>query len=210
MCVIRRTIAYLCINIIKFDAVDFSERRSEEVISFFWRSVYVRWDIMIFHWRQWKWQTHFALLQEYQFCHLLPFAKVGQNGSDLLPLYFHLSTANVICHSGEGEGRYRGMKMTSWSSHIVVVVTSIIYWIESSQILKLVASSDKNKQIRECSASWLLIDLFPIVHVCNYANSLHESLILINHKFVRKRFSFFLLRSEHCTRADAKRQITVR
>ena len=26
---------------INFDAVDFSERRSEEVISFFWRSVYV-------------------------------------------------------------------------------------------------------------------------------------------------------------------------
>ena len=25
---------------INFDAVDFSERRSEEVISFFWRSVY--------------------------------------------------------------------------------------------------------------------------------------------------------------------------
>ena len=27
---------------INFDAVDFSERRSEEVISFFWRSVYYR------------------------------------------------------------------------------------------------------------------------------------------------------------------------
>ena len=26
---------------INFDKVDFSERRSEEVISFFWRSVYV-------------------------------------------------------------------------------------------------------------------------------------------------------------------------
>ena len=26
---------------IKFDAVDFSERRPEEVISFFWRSVYM-------------------------------------------------------------------------------------------------------------------------------------------------------------------------
>ena len=25
---------------------------------------YVRWDIMILHWRQWKWQTNFALLQE--------------------------------------------------------------------------------------------------------------------------------------------------
>ena len=40
MCVIRRIIAYLCLNMINFDAVDFSERRSEEVISFFWRSVY--------------------------------------------------------------------------------------------------------------------------------------------------------------------------
>ena len=27
---------------INFDAVDFSERRPEEVISFFWRSVYFR------------------------------------------------------------------------------------------------------------------------------------------------------------------------
>ena len=41
MCVIRRIIAYLCLNMINFDAVDFSERRSEEVISFFWRSVYM-------------------------------------------------------------------------------------------------------------------------------------------------------------------------
>ena len=32
---------------IKFDAVDFSERRSEEVINFFWRSVYVA-DLL--HW----------------------------------------------------------------------------------------------------------------------------------------------------------------
>ena len=35
--------ANLCLNMINFDAVDFSERRSEEVISFFWRSVYVQW-----------------------------------------------------------------------------------------------------------------------------------------------------------------------
>ena len=32
--------AYLCPNIINFDSVNFSERRPEEVISFFWRSVY--------------------------------------------------------------------------------------------------------------------------------------------------------------------------
>ena len=34
MCFIRRTVAYLCLNI-NFHAVDFSERRSEEVISLF-------------------------------------------------------------------------------------------------------------------------------------------------------------------------------
>ena len=38
---VRRTIAYLCLNMIDFVVVDFSERRSEEVISFFWRSVYI-------------------------------------------------------------------------------------------------------------------------------------------------------------------------
>ena len=37
---LRSIKAYLCPNIIKFDSVDFSERRPEEVISFFWRSVY--------------------------------------------------------------------------------------------------------------------------------------------------------------------------
>ena len=31
MCFIRITIAYLCLNVITFDAVDFSERHSEEV-----------------------------------------------------------------------------------------------------------------------------------------------------------------------------------
>ena len=41
MCFTKRTIAYLCLNMINFDVVDFSERRSEEVISFFWRSVYL-------------------------------------------------------------------------------------------------------------------------------------------------------------------------
>ena len=32
--------AYLCLNI-NFDGVNFSERRSEKVISFFWRSVQI-------------------------------------------------------------------------------------------------------------------------------------------------------------------------
>ena len=36
---LRSIKAYLCPNIINFDSVDFSERRPEEVISFFWCSV---------------------------------------------------------------------------------------------------------------------------------------------------------------------------
>ena len=38
---LRSIKAYLCPNMINFDAVDISEHRPEEVISFFWRSVYV-------------------------------------------------------------------------------------------------------------------------------------------------------------------------
>ena len=37
---LRSIKAYLCPNIINFDSVDFSERRPDKVISFFWRSVY--------------------------------------------------------------------------------------------------------------------------------------------------------------------------
>ena len=42
MCLImnRKNYSFLCPNMIYFDAVDFSECRSKEVISFFWRSVY--------------------------------------------------------------------------------------------------------------------------------------------------------------------------
>ena len=32
MCFMRRTVAYLCSALMNFDAVDFSERRSEEVM----------------------------------------------------------------------------------------------------------------------------------------------------------------------------------
>ena len=39
--VIQLTISYLCPNMNHFDSVDFSERHSEEIISFFWRSVYI-------------------------------------------------------------------------------------------------------------------------------------------------------------------------
>ena len=39
MCLVRGTIAKLCPNMINFGALDFRECRSEEVISFFWRSV---------------------------------------------------------------------------------------------------------------------------------------------------------------------------
>ena len=38
---LRSIKAYLCLNMINFDAVDFSERRPEEMISFFSRSVYI-------------------------------------------------------------------------------------------------------------------------------------------------------------------------
>ena len=38
---LRSIKAYLCPNIIEFDSVDFRERRPEEVISFFWCSVYL-------------------------------------------------------------------------------------------------------------------------------------------------------------------------
>ena len=36
---------------IEFDALDFSERHSEEVIGFFWRSVYMFWLLwrFVFH-----------------------------------------------------------------------------------------------------------------------------------------------------------------
>ena len=37
---LRNIKGYLCPNINHFDSKDFSERRPEEVISFFWRSVY--------------------------------------------------------------------------------------------------------------------------------------------------------------------------
>ena len=40
MCFIRRTIPYLFLNMIKFDAVDFNERRSEEVMFVLTFSVY--------------------------------------------------------------------------------------------------------------------------------------------------------------------------
>ena len=39
---LRSIKAYLCPTMINFDAVDFSERHPEEVISFFWRSVYIK------------------------------------------------------------------------------------------------------------------------------------------------------------------------
>ena len=41
MCLLRIHLPNLCPNMNHFDSVDFSECHSEEVISFFWRSVYV-------------------------------------------------------------------------------------------------------------------------------------------------------------------------
>ena len=48
---LRSIKTYLCPNIINFDAVDFSERRPQEVISFFWRSVYLNIiSILVRYW----------------------------------------------------------------------------------------------------------------------------------------------------------------
>ena len=45
---LRSIKAYLCPNIINFDGVDFSGRRPEKVISFFWRSVYINeWFMLV-------------------------------------------------------------------------------------------------------------------------------------------------------------------
>ena len=41
VCLLRIKFPYLCLKLNHFDAVDFSECHSEEVISFFWRSVYI-------------------------------------------------------------------------------------------------------------------------------------------------------------------------
>ena len=55
---LRSIKAYFCPNIIKFDSVDFSERRPEEVISFFWRSVYIAHILSILHIFLQKDKTH--------------------------------------------------------------------------------------------------------------------------------------------------------
>ena len=49
---IRSTKAYLCPNMTHFVAVDFSECRSEEVISFFWSSVCSYYLVNIFYWNK--------------------------------------------------------------------------------------------------------------------------------------------------------------
>ena len=43
MCFKSSIIAYLCRNMIDFNVVGFSEHCSEEVISFFWHSYFLRW-----------------------------------------------------------------------------------------------------------------------------------------------------------------------
>ena len=48
MCLIRITIANLCPNMIHFGAYHISECHSEEVISFFWRSVYYYTENLVF------------------------------------------------------------------------------------------------------------------------------------------------------------------
>ena len=54
MCLLRINLPNLCPNMNHFDAVDFSECHSEEVISFFWRSVYLNLlspKLYIFSWK---------------------------------------------------------------------------------------------------------------------------------------------------------------
>ena len=57
---------------------------------------HVTQDITIFHQRQWKWQAHFALLQEMSLCHLLPFAKVGQSRIRNVPVVCFPNTLTSI------------------------------------------------------------------------------------------------------------------
>ena len=59
---LRSIKAYLCPNMIIFDAVDFSKRRPEEVISFFWRSVY-----MTLIWNSKVCTTYYVFKQVLQF-----------------------------------------------------------------------------------------------------------------------------------------------
>ena len=49
MCLLRINLPNLCPNMNNFDVVDFSECHSEEVISFFWRSVYFRCPLTFVH-----------------------------------------------------------------------------------------------------------------------------------------------------------------
>ena len=42
MCLVKSIIANICPIMINFYALDFNVCRSEEVISFFWRSVYIK------------------------------------------------------------------------------------------------------------------------------------------------------------------------
>ena len=52
---------------------------------------YVRYDIMIFHWRQCKWQTHFALLREMSLLSLASFCQIRAEMSlmEPNPIYEH-------------------------------------------------------------------------------------------------------------------------
>ena len=49
MCVLGKTVAYLCLNMINFDEVDFSESRSEEVIISFFEAQCMTQLHLIFH-----------------------------------------------------------------------------------------------------------------------------------------------------------------
>ena len=67
MCLLRINLPNLCPNMNHFDVVDFSECHSEEVISFFWRSVYMYMYFIL--------QTFINLL--HQFHNLLKFRHIS-------------------------------------------------------------------------------------------------------------------------------------
>ena len=61
MCLLSINLSNLCPNMNHFDAVDFSECHSEEVISFFWRSVYFQHLLVILktYFVSWESEVHY-------------------------------------------------------------------------------------------------------------------------------------------------------
>ena len=68
MCLIKITLANLCRNMINFDAVDFSECCSEEVL--FWRSVYIhfKWNYITLITNYLRWNFNYLVLVLVLYC----------------------------------------------------------------------------------------------------------------------------------------------